>query len=273
VGDRGRRLHHKPPPAASFADAAALKTFNYELRERTHAADQRKSSPDPTTEGTIMTLPLCVQSGRVAVDMGLGVVVYPPVEPGGAWRAVFTEGGRRRFRQAADEAGLAVKLEPALERLAAGAVHAERLGEDLVAYYLDPDRLPVHRRWSRKHAHTQARLCQRFALPVIAAVACQDIAIAHMQQIVNDAPTPGEGTRTRGMISALVAAGLDGGYLTTPRLAAVHWQPAGRPSPIPSSPSPASPRCGLTPPRSPPTPTSPPSGKRSLTAATASGTS
>ena len=32
-----------------------------------------------------------------------------------------------------------------------------------------------------------------------------------MQAIVNAAPTAGEGARIRGMISALVSAGLDGG--------------------------------------------------------------
>jgi len=30
----------------------------------------------------------------------------------------------------------------------------------------------VDERWSRKHAHTQRRLCERFAAPVIDAVAC-----------------------------------------------------------------------------------------------------
>lgn len=69
-------------------------------------------------------------------------------------------------------------------------------------------------RWSRKHAHTQRRLCERFAAPVIDAVTCQDIKTGHMQQIVNAAPTAGEGERVRGMLSALVAAAIEGGYLT-----------------------------------------------------------
>jgi hypothetical protein len=33
------------------------------------------------------------------------------------------------------------------------------------------------------------------------------------------------------MLSALVAAGIEGGYLTNSRLAMVHWQAAGRPLP------------------------------------------
>ena len=35
------------------------------------------------------------------------------------------------------------------------------------------------------------------------------------------------------MISALVSAGLDGGYLANPRLAKVHWQAGDRPLPAP----------------------------------------
>jgi hypothetical protein len=77
------------------------------------------------------------------------------------------------------------------------------------------------------------RLCERFAAPVIGAVLCQDIKTGHMQRIVNAAPTPGEGGRVRGMISALVAAGLEGGYLASSRLAKVHWQAGDRLMPPP----------------------------------------
>ncbi len=54
-----------------------------------------------------------------------------------------------------------------------------------------------------------------------------------MQKIVNAAPTPGEGDRVQGMISALVGARLEGGYLANPRLAKVHWQAGDRPMPPP----------------------------------------
>ena len=43
-------------------------------------------------------------------------------------------------------------------RLQAGAPDMMRPGADLITHYLDPDRLPVDERWSRKHAHTQRRL-------------------------------------------------------------------------------------------------------------------
>jgi integrase len=70
--------------------------------------------------------------------------------------------------------------------------------------------------------------------PVIAAVTCQDIKAGHMQKIVNAAPTAGEGDRVQGMVSALVTAGIDAGYLVNSRLAKVHWQAGGRPLPAPA---------------------------------------
>jgi integrase len=172
-------------------------------------------------------------SVRVVVEAGCGILVYPPEEAGEPWRATFTENGRRRFRQAVTEAELAARLEKVTERLRAGAPNMEQPGAGLIAHYLDPDRLPVSQRWSRRHADTQRRLCQRFAAPVIAAVTCQDITAGHMQQIVNAAPTASEGGRLRRCVSAMVTAGIKGGYLTNPRLREVHWQAAGRPVPEP----------------------------------------
>ena len=119
------------------------------------------------------------------------------------------------------------------ERLRACAPDMERPGADLIAHYLDPDRLPVAKRWSRRHADTQRRLCQRFAAPVIAAVSCQDITVGHMQQIVSAAPTASEGERLHRCLSAMVTAGIKGGYLASPRLREVHWQAGDRPVPEP----------------------------------------
>jgi integrase len=168
---------------------------------------------------------------RPVIELDFGILVYPPETDGEPWRAVFTENGERRFLQGATETKLAAKLEKVKERLSVGAANAERPGGDLIAHYLDPDRLPVEERWSRKHAHTQRRLCERFAAPVIDTVTCQDITPGHMQQIVNAAPTAGEGHRVHAMVSAIVTAGIEGGYLTNPRLAKVHWQAGDRPVP------------------------------------------
>ena len=165
------------------------------------------------------------------IELECGITVYPARSEGGRWRAVWNEAGERQQCEAATEAKLAPKLEKVAERLQADAPNMRRPGADLIAHYLDLDRLPVKDRWSRKHADTQRRLCERFAAPVITTVACQDIKTEHTQKIVNAAPTAGEGDRVHRMISALVTAGLDGGYLTNPRLARVHWQAGGRPLP------------------------------------------
>jgi hypothetical protein len=167
------------------------------------------------------------------IELECGVTVYPSREGQGRWRAVWYENGKRRQCEGTTEQRLAVKLEKVVERLTADAPNMERPGTDLIAFYLSPDRLPADRQWSRKHAHTQRRLCERFAVPVIGDLACQDITTGHMQQIVNAAPTPGEGARARGMISALVGAGVTGGYLASPRLKEVHWQAGDRLLPLP----------------------------------------
>ena len=170
---------------------------------------------------------------RVVVEVEGGVTVYPAREQGGRWRAVWMENGVRRQCEAATEDRLAARLEKVTERLMADAPNLERAGADLIAWYLSPDRHPATRPWSAKHADTQRRLCERFAAPVIAGITCQDIKAADMQRAVNAAPTPGEGARLHRCLSAMVTAGITGGYLTNPRLREVHWQPGNRPAPAP----------------------------------------
>ena len=176
--------------------------------------------------------------GRAVIELDFGILVYPPrQEPEQTgknrlrWRAVWYEDGERQQCESISEEKLAAKLEKVKVRLEAEAPNMRRSGAALIAHYLDPDRLPVGERWSRKHADTQRRLCERFAAPVIGAVTCQDIKTRHSQKIVNSAPTAGEGDRVHRMISALVSAGLEGGYLASPRLAKVHWQAGDRPLP------------------------------------------
>ncbi|MGH3151284.1 MAG: tyrosine-type recombinase/integrase [Streptosporangiaceae bacterium] len=173
------------------------------------------------------------RSGAPVIELEHGITVYLPRGEHGRWRAVWHENGVRQQCEAASEDKLAVKLAKVTERLQADAPNMTLRGADLIAYYLSADRLPAHRQWSRKHAHTQRRLCERFAIPVIAAIRCEDITVRHMQQIVNAAPTAGEGGRVRGTISALVTVGLQGGYLASERLAQVHWQAGDRALPPP----------------------------------------
>jgi integrase len=172
--------------------------------------------------------------GRPVIELEHGITVYPARFDGDRWRAVWYEDGERQQCEAVSEDRLAGKLEKVTERLAADAPHMRRPGADLIGWYLNPDRLPVEWRWSRRHADTQRRLCSRFAAPVIGAVTCQDIKTPHTQAIVNAAPTAGEGDRVRRMVSAMVSAGLDGGYLVNSRLAKVHWQAGERPVPVPA---------------------------------------
>ena len=173
------------------------------------------------------------RGGGEVIELEHGITVYCARDAGCRWRAVWHEAGRREQCEAATEEKLAAKLEKVRARLKANAPNMRRPGADLIAHYLNPDRLPVSARWSRKHAHTQRRLCERFASPVIASVVCEDIRTEHTQAIANAAPTAGEGDRVRGMISALVNARVDGVYLANPRLAKVHRQAGGRSLPAP----------------------------------------
>jgi integrase len=174
---------------------------------------------------------------RVVVELECGITVYPPLpEPKEGekkrplrWRAVWQENGERQQCEAVSEEKLAAKLEKVAERLIADAPNMLRSGADLIAWYLSPDRHKPASRWSAKHADTQRRLCQRFVAPVLAELACQDIKVADMQKVVNAAPTEGEGERLHRCLSAMVTAGITGGYLTSPRLREVWWQAAGRP--------------------------------------------
>jgi hypothetical protein len=224
---------------------------------RGRVARQAKSSR--TAPGRMLasgTGRAATRGGGPVIELECGITVYPAREEQGRWRVVWHENGARQQCEAASEEKLAAKLAKVTERLEADAPNMTLRGADLIAFYLSPDRLPAQRQWSRKHAHTQRRLCERFAAPAIGAVLCQHIATGHMQKIVNAASTPGEGGRVQGMISALVAACLEGGYLANPRLARVHWQAAAARFPRPRSASPASRRCGSTQPRSRPIATS-----------------
>jgi hypothetical protein len=103
-----------------------------------------------------------------------------------------------------------------------------RPGADLLAWYLNPDRLPVEGRWSRKHADSQRRLCQRFAAPVINVVTCQDITVSHIQKIVNAAPTASEGGRVHRMLFAIVGAGLKAATWCSPSPGCGYRRPPAR---------------------------------------------
>ena len=214
-----QKAHKNPQPARTGASLPA----------RARAGRPARSPVFASGAGRLATR----GDGSPVIELEYGITVYPAREGQDRWRAVWYENGSRRQCEAVSGERLAARLEKVTERLGADAPNMERTGADLIAHYLDPDRLPADWRWSRKHAHTQRRLCERFAVPVIGDVACQDIKTGHMQQVVNAAPTAKEGARVHGMISALVTAGIEAGYLANPRLAKVHWQAGDRPLPPP----------------------------------------
>jgi hypothetical protein len=225
-----RNLRQLRPSFIFLENVAALRTRGL-AKVLGDLAENSPSRPNP--EGTVLTSSptLDVTAARMVVELECGITVYPPRADSDRWRAVWYEDGERRQCESRFEARLAAKLEKVVERLQVDAPNLECVGADLIAHYLDPDRLPVDERWSRKHADTQCRLCRRFVAPVIGAITCPDIKIDHVQKIVNAAPTAGEGDRVRRMVPGLVNAGLDGGYLTNPWLAKVHWQAKDRPLP------------------------------------------
>jgi hypothetical protein len=100
------------------------------------------------------------RGGGEVIELECGITVYPARSGGGRWRAVWYEAGERQQCEAATEERLAARLEKVKTRLEADAPDMNKPGAALIAHYLDPDRLPVQERWSRKHAHTQRRLCQ-----------------------------------------------------------------------------------------------------------------
>ncbi|MGH3278023.1 MAG: hypothetical protein ACRDNW_02670 [Trebonia sp.] len=104
------------------------------------------------------------------IELECGITVYPARSEGGRWRAVWHEEGQRQQCEAATEDKLTAKLEKVKVRLEADAPKMRQPGTALIAHYLNPDRLPVSKRWSRKHAHSQGRLCALYAAPVIGAV-------------------------------------------------------------------------------------------------------
>ena len=202
-------------------------------RRTSAAAGGKRAAAGGTAVVTGVPRPGGRSPGRVVMETAEGITVYPGRSPGDRWRAVWYEDGTRQQCQAASEERLVAKLEKVAVRLTTDAPNLQRPGADLIDWYLSPERQPAGQGWSRKHTHTQRRLCQRFLLPVLGDLPCQDILVAHMQRALNAAPTAGEGARLRRCISALVSAGLAAGWLANTRLREAHWQASGREVPGP----------------------------------------
>ena len=121
-----------------------------------------------------------------------GITVYPA--GGGPGRGPLAGGrgyqdGVRRAVPGRVAASSTAALEKVAVRLTVDAPNLQRPGHgDLrITWYLSPGRRPADQAWSRKHADTQRRLCERFLLPVLGELACEDIRAADMQRALNAA--------------------------------------------------------------------------------------
>jgi hypothetical protein len=177
-----------PQPEADRADRPKAKGSSGRAKK---AVGATQSAPFASGSGRAAT-----RGGGEVIELECGITVYPARAEGGRWRAVWQEDGERQQCEAASEEKLAVKLEKVKIRLEADAPNMRQPGAALISHYLDPDRLSVKTRWSRKHAHTQGRLCAVYAAPVIAEIACEDIKASHTQRIVN-AAWPGRSAQAR----------------------------------------------------------------------------
>ena len=97
----------------------------------------------PQAPAAIFKIPTTRPSKGQPRPLELGITVYPPRDKGGRWRAVWHEDGERKQCESVSEDKLAAKLEKVKLRLAMGASNMTRPGADLIAWYLNPDRLPV----------------------------------------------------------------------------------------------------------------------------------
>ena len=169
-------------------------------------------------------------------DLGDGVVVYPPVDGAGPWRAQWRgPDGARKACRAASEQLLADKLDPLLRERRNEPKLGGSIGADLIDWYLSPDRHPVDKPWSRSHLAGQRRLCRRFLLPVIGELPCEAITSSHLQQAINAANTADSGARVAKCAKALINVGIDAGYMENRHWPRLHWQACGRPIPAPKT--------------------------------------
>ncbi|MGH9282350.1 MAG: tyrosine-type recombinase/integrase [Acidimicrobiales bacterium] len=167
---------------------------------------------------------------RDILDFECGVSAYEPPTPGGYWRLRWVEGGRRRDTTARSREAAIAKAAELVERLAAGTPieWASARGAVLVAHYLDPTRPGARGRpWSERHREDQEAYCRRFVTPVIAEVALRSLTRAHLQAILDEAPTASVAAHLRRCLSAMVAAALEEGLVLARQdvLRGVHWHP------------------------------------------------
>lgn len=158
----------------------------------------------------------------------MGVRVYPPSRPDGYWRLRWEERRRAKDTTARDQTAAIAKANEIVERLVRSSpteLHKAK-GADLVAHYLDPMRRPPRvDQWSMRHRDEQARICERFVLPVIADVSCRELTRADFQEIIDLGSTRSVAHHIRRCLTAMIGAGLEEGHILAGRdlLRGVRW--------------------------------------------------
>ena len=141
------------------------------------------------------------------------------------WR----EDGRRRETTAGSRDAAVAKAAELVDRLGLGAPTdlGRAPGSALVAHYLDATRRPARGRpWSERHREEQESYCRRFVTPVLGSVECGRLTRADFQRILDRASTRSVADHLRRCLTALVAAGLEEGFLLARQdvLRGVHWR-------------------------------------------------
>ena len=244
TGEQARR----PRPGESAGGLAesrtrsesALRHMNSRLPSvtTTRPADPRRlrdpGRPAAGDGAVIVSLHPAVDSARPVIELEFGILVYPPETDGEPWRATFTENGQRKYRQGATEAKLAAKLEKVNERLRRRGEHgAARRGPDRAL----PGPRPAARRGAvvPQARRTPSGGCASGSPPRSSARSpARTSRPGTPSRSSTPRPPPGKARGSSRMLSALVAAGIEGGYLANPRLAKVHWQAGDRPLPAPA---------------------------------------
>lgn len=168
------------------------------------------------------------RSKREALEFADGVVAYPPASAGGYWRVRWREDGRRRETTAGSRDAAVARASDLVARLGLGAPTDLRRapGSALVTHYLNLARRPARgRAWSERHREEQEAYCRRFVTPIIGSVECNRLTRADFQRILDRATTRSVADHLRRCRTALVAAGLEEGYLLARQdvLRGVHW--------------------------------------------------
>jgi integrase len=114
------------------------------------------------------------------------------------------------------------------EELLRGATdRTRRRLSDAIVYWLDPATpRPRHRPWSKSRLEMAQRYAKYYLIPQLGSIRCMDLARHHIQEVVNLAPSLGEGKRVREECVSLLTALRNGDWLLTSQvidLAGVWW--------------------------------------------------